>query len=114
MIKPLLLALTLQLASSFVAVAHAGEITLLPSIKLQIGDQDRRGNYWDGGRWLNSNDWHRHYRWHDNRWHRYTRGPVRHNSYAKGYRDGFKDSRREHHGPGHHGHGPHGHGPHGH
>mgnify|MGYP000391066348 CR=1 FL=1 len=31
--------------------ANAGEITLLPSIKLQIGDRDNYGNYWDGGRW---------------------------------------------------------------
>lgn len=31
--------------------ANAGEITLLPSIKLQIGDRDHYGNYWDGGRW---------------------------------------------------------------
>lgn len=29
--------------------ANAGEITLLPSIKLQIGDRDNYGNYWDGG-----------------------------------------------------------------
>ena len=29
--------------------ANAGEITLLPSIKLQIGDRDHYGNYWDGG-----------------------------------------------------------------
>lgn len=26
--------------------ANAGEITLLPSIKLQIGDRDHYGNYW--------------------------------------------------------------------
>lgn len=26
--------------------ANAGEITLLPSIKLQIGDRDDYGNYW--------------------------------------------------------------------
>ena len=31
--------------------ANAGEITLLPSIKLQIGDRDHYGNYWDGGHW---------------------------------------------------------------
>ena len=31
--------------------ANAGEITLLPSIKLQIGDRDHYGNYWDGGQW---------------------------------------------------------------
>ena len=32
-------------------VANAGEITLLPSVKLQIGDRDNYGNYWDGGGW---------------------------------------------------------------
>ncbi|MBF5153845.1 DUF2502 domain-containing protein, partial [Escherichia coli] len=31
--------------------ANAGEITLLPSFKLQIGDRDHYGNYWDGGHW---------------------------------------------------------------
>ena len=31
--------------------ANASEITLLPSIKLQIGDRDHYGNYWDGGHW---------------------------------------------------------------
>ncbi len=25
--------------------------TLLPSVKLQIGDRDNYGNYWDGGSW---------------------------------------------------------------
>ena len=32
-------------------IANAGEITLLPSVKLQIGDRDGYGNYWDGGGW---------------------------------------------------------------
>ncbi|MDQ8583719.1 DUF2502 domain-containing protein, partial [Klebsiella aerogenes] len=27
-------------------IANAGEITLLPSVKLQIGDRDGYGNYW--------------------------------------------------------------------
>ncbi|MGS9179384.1 DUF2502 domain-containing protein, partial [Salmonella enterica subsp. enterica serovar Infantis] len=30
--------------------SNAGEITLLPSIKLQIGDRDDYGKYWDGVR----------------------------------------------------------------
>ncbi|MDU4168323.1 MAG: DUF2502 domain-containing protein YpeC, partial [Citrobacter freundii] len=38
--------------------ANAGEITLLPSIKLQIGDRDNYGNYWDGGRWRDRDYWH--------------------------------------------------------
>ena len=39
--------------------ANAGEITLLPSIKLQIGDRDHYGNYWDGGHWRDRDYWHR-------------------------------------------------------
>lgn len=104
MIKPLMLALTFLLSAPF--MAHAGEITLLPSIKLQIGDQDYRGNYWDGGRWLNSRDWKEHYRWRNNGWHRYDRGWERgrgkgHDSYIRGYRDGYKDSKKRRHGHGH-------------
>ncbi|SQL70446.1 protein [Escherichia coli] len=37
--------------------ANAGEITLLPSIKLQIGDRDHYGNYWDGGHWRDRDYW---------------------------------------------------------
>lgn len=40
--------------------ANAGEITLLPSIKLQIGDRDDYGNYWDGGRWRGRGHKHHH------------------------------------------------------
>lgn len=43
--------------------ANAGEITLLPSIKLQIGDRDNYGNYWDGGRWRDRDYWHNNYEW---------------------------------------------------
>lgn len=43
--------------------ANAGEITLLPSIKLQIGDRDNYGNYWDGGRWRDRDYWHHNYEW---------------------------------------------------
>lgn len=45
------LILAAVLLASAPLVANAGEITLLPSIKLQIGDRDNYGNYWDGGRW---------------------------------------------------------------
>ena len=62
--------------------ANAGEITLLPSIKLQIGDRDNYGNYWDGGRWR------------DNR-----------KAYERGYREGWND-RDDHRGRGR-GHGHH-------
>lgn len=43
--------------------ANAGEITLLPSIKLQIGDRDNYGNYWDGGHWRDRGYWHNNYEW---------------------------------------------------
>ena len=96
MLKPLMLALTLFISAPF--MAHAAEITLLPSIKLQIGDKDYRGNYWDGGRWLNSRDWHDNYRWQKNSWHRYNRGWERgrdrgRDSYIRGYRDGYQDGK---------------------
>ncbi|MTG54774.1 DUF2502 domain-containing protein, partial [Klebsiella pneumoniae] len=45
-------------------------ITMLPSVKLQIGDRDNYGNYWDGGSWRDRDYWRRHYEWRDNRWHR--------------------------------------------
>ena len=51
--------------------ANAGEITLLPSIKLQIGDRDHYGNYWDGGHWRDRDYWHRNYEWRKNRWWRH-------------------------------------------
>ena len=51
-LKPVLIALSLMLVAPM--AAQASEITLLPSVKLHIGDQDRQGHYWDGGRWR---DW---------------------------------------------------------
>lgn len=54
--------------------ANAGEITLLPSIKLQIGDRDHYGNYWDGGHWRDRDYWHRNYEWRKNRWWRHDNG----------------------------------------
>ena len=66
-LKPALLALSLMLVAP-VAV-QAGEITLLPAVKLQIGDRDNSGHYWDGGRWRDHSWWKSHYEWRDNRWH---------------------------------------------
>ncbi len=40
------LILAAVLLASAPMFANAGEITLLPSIKLQIGDRDNYGNYW--------------------------------------------------------------------
>ncbi len=48
MVRSLILAAAL-LAFTPLA-ANAGEITLLPSIKLRIGDRGDYGNYWGGGR----------------------------------------------------------------
>ncbi|PLL29543.1 DUF2502 domain-containing protein, partial [Klebsiella pneumoniae] len=44
MFRSLILAAVLLAAGPL--VANAGEITLLPSVKLQIGDRDNYGNYW--------------------------------------------------------------------
>ena len=96
------LILAAVLLASAPLVANAGEITLLPSIKLQIGDRDNYGNYWDGGRWRDRDYWHKHWKRHDNGWNK-------HNAYERGYRDGWGD-RDDHRGRGRdHGRG-HGHG----
>ena len=80
--------------------ANAGEITLLPSVKLQIGDRDNYGNYWDGGRWRDRNYWNNNYEWRDHRWHKHDRGWHRgwdkrgwdkRDAYERGYREGWND-----------------------
>ena len=76
------LILAAVLLASAPLVANAGEITLLPSIKLQIGDRDNYGNYWDGGGWRDR--WRRH----DNGWHR---GWDKGKAYERGYREGWND-----------------------
>lgn len=107
MFRSLILAAVLM--TSVPMFANAGEITLLPSVKLQIGDRDNYGNYWDGGRWRDRDYWHKNWYLRDNGWHR---GWNKHNAYERGYRDGWGD-RNDHRGPGRgHGRG-HGHG-HGH
>ena len=83
--------------------ANASEITLLPSIKLQIGDRDHYGNYWDGGHWRDRDYWHRNYEWRKNRWWRhdngYHRGWDKRKAYERGYREGWRD-RDDHRGKG--------------
>lgn len=98
MFRSLILAAVLMASAPM--IANAGEITLLPSVKLQIGDRDNYGNYWDGGRWRDRDYWHRHWSRHDNGWHR---GWDKRNAYERGYRDGWGD-RDDHRGRGH-GHG---------
>jgi hypothetical protein len=104
MFRSLILAAALTVFAPLVTnVATAGEITLLPSIKLQIGDRDNYGNYWDGGRWRDRDYWGRHYEWRDNRWRPHDRGYHRgwdkRNAYERGYREGWRD-RDDHRGPG--------------
>ena len=72
-LKPALLTLALALSLMLVApaVVQAAEITLIPAVKLQIGDRDDRGQHWDGGRWRDNDWWKSHYEWRDNRWHQH-------------------------------------------
>lgn len=111
MLRSLILAAVLA-AAAIPTLTSAEEITLLPSVKLQIGDRDRGGNYWDGGHWRDRDYWHRNYEWRQNRWWRHE--PPRHRgwddrrAYERGYREGWHD-RNDRRGPpgrgrGHHGH----------
>lgn len=65
-LKSVILALSMSLVAP--AVVYASEITLVPAVKLQIGDRDNYGNYWDGGHWRDHEWWGRHYDWRDNHW----------------------------------------------
>lgn len=59
MLKPLLL-VTILAWLPLTPMANAESIELLPSISLQIGEQDRRGNYWDGYDWRDRQWWLNH------------------------------------------------------
>lgn len=59
MLKSILLALSILVVTPL--AVQASEITLIPAVKLQIGDQDRGGNYWDGGHWRDRGWWNDHY-----------------------------------------------------
>lgn len=76
MLKPAMFALAMMLAAP--VMAQAAEITLIPAVKLQIGDQDNSGRYWDGGNWRDHSWWKDHYEWRDNRWHAHTPPPQPH------------------------------------
>lgn len=94
MFRSLLLAAVLLAGAPM--MASAGEITLLPSIKLQIGDRDNGGNYWDGDRWRDRGYWHRHYDRRDGHWRKHDNGYHRgwnkdRNAYERGYREGWSD-----------------------
>lgn len=82
-LKPALIALSLMLAAPM--AAQAAEITLVPAVKLQIGDRDNHGNYWDGGHWRDHGWWKSHYEWRDNHWRAHDN---------RGHHDRHDDHRR--------------------
>jgi len=75
-LKPALIALSLMLVAPM--AVQASEITLLPAVKLQIGDRDNHGHYWDGGHWRDHSWWKSHYEWRDNLWRAYDPHHDRH------------------------------------
>ncbi|HFO0271868.1 DUF2502 domain-containing protein [Enterobacter asburiae] len=89
------LILAAVLLASAPLIANAGEITLLPSVKLQIGDRDDYGRYWDGCYWRDRDYWNRHYEWRGDRWWKHDngrhRGWYKDNAYERGYREGWND-----------------------
>nr|WP_318383068.1 DUF2502 domain-containing protein [uncultured Enterobacter sp.] len=72
MLKPMILALSVLLVAPL--AVQASEITLVPAVKLQIGDQDNNGHYWDGGHWRDHSYWNKHYEWRDNHWQPHGHG----------------------------------------
>ncbi|CNK14225.1 DUF2502 domain-containing protein [Yersinia aldovae] len=58
-LKPLLL-VTILAWLPLIPMANAESIELLPSVSLQIGEQDRGGNYWDGYDWRDRQWWQNH------------------------------------------------------
>lgn len=76
MLKPAMFALAMMLAAP--VMVQAAEITFIPAVKLQIGDRDNSGRYWDGGNWRDHSWWKDHYEWRDNRWHAHTPPPQPH------------------------------------
>lgn len=85
LLKPVLLALSMMLVAPM--AVQAAEITLVPAVKLQIGDRDNRGYYWDGGYWRDHGWWNKHYEWQGNRWHRHAPPPPRHHKPNKHHND---------------------------
>lgn len=101
MLKPAMFALAMMLAAP--VITQAAEITLVPAVKLQIGDQDNNGRYWDGGHWRDHGWWNDHYEWRDNRWHAHTPpSPPHHDN--RGH-DDHHDNHHDDHGHDNRGHG---------
>lgn len=91
MLKPVFLALSLLMVAPL--AAQAAEITLVPAVKLQIGDSDNHGNHWDGGRWRDHDWWNRHYEMRDDHWRP-------HHEEFRDHHDDRHDDRRDDRGPG--------------
>ncbi|MCZ4060549.1 DUF2502 domain-containing protein [Pantoea sp. LMR881] len=53
------------------AQASSASIDLLPGVTLHLGDRDRRGYYWDGGRWREPRWWNDRYSYNERRWWRH-------------------------------------------
>jgi hypothetical protein len=87
-LKPVFLALSMMLVAP--AVVHASEITLVPAVKLQIGDQDNNDHYWDGGSWRDHGWWDQHYERYNNHWR--ARYDPHHD-----HRDDHHDDHYDHH-----------------
>lgn len=89
------LILAIAVLAAVPPLASADEITLLPAIKLQIGDRDNYGNYWDGDRWRDRDYWRRHYDWDEGHWrphdHGRHRGWEHGRDFDRGYRAGWED-----------------------
>ncbi|HEX4499667.1 MAG TPA: DUF2502 domain-containing protein [Scandinavium sp.] len=94
--KSVFLALSMMLVAP--AAVHASEITLVPAVKLQIGDQDNRGNYWDGGNWRDHDWWGHHYERYNNHWRARYEPHYDH-----------RDDHHDHHDDHHNNHDDHGH-----
>lgn len=101
-IKPVLLALSMMLVAPL--AVQAAEITLVPAVKLQIGDRDSRGNYWDGGNWRDHGWWGKHYEWRDHRWQPHGPRPQPHNNRYDHHHNDRHDDHRDDHRPGSNGH----------
>ncbi|WP_414826122.1 DUF2502 domain-containing protein [Yersinia massiliensis] len=115
-IKPLLL-VTILAWLPLIPMANAESIELLPNVSLNIGEQDRSGNYWDGYDWRDRQWWqdhqgrdlgernrHGHYwdghRWQDRDWWK-KNYYYREGRYWKYDKHNNKQGKKHHHGKGH-------------
>jgi len=72
--RALILAALLALLSPLAihtAEASSASINLAPGVTLHLGDRDRRGYYWDGGRWREPRWWNDRYSYNERRWWRH-------------------------------------------